>query len=408
METHVSSSPIAFMSPPVNGSAYDMPPPTFDEDLVSVERHTPGGEMLRRYWHPIALVDEVRDLPVSVRVLGEDLVLFRTSDGFGLVHPRCAHRGSSLLYGKVEERGIRCCYHGWLFDAQGHCLEQPCEPGGRSPNCDKVRQPWYPVEARYGLVFAYLGPLDRKPPLPRYDVLEDVGSGERLYVDGNSIGSGGSPRMPCNWLQTHENVMDTWHVFVLHSTFTETQFNQLMSIRPEIDWEGAATGTMAISRRNLPDGRKRLLRVAEVLVPNVRIVADPRLSVAGRANNVAWTLPIDRTNTRIFTVFRLPVDAPASLYEEAAVYNGKRWSEMTPEEHQRFPGDFEAQVSQGDVTCHSEEHLASSDRGVVMFRRALRQSIGEVASGRDPAGTAVGAQDALHIVRAGNFIEEIA
>jgi phenylpropionate dioxygenase-like ring-hydroxylating dioxygenase large terminal subunit len=390
-----------------DGSAYDMPPPTFQEDLVSVERHTPGGEMQRRYWHPIALVDEVKDLPIAVRVLGEDLVLFRTGDGFGLVHPRCAHRGTSLLYGRVEERGIRCCYHGWLFDAQGRCLEQPCEPGGRSPNCDKIRQPWYPTEARYGLVFAYLGALDRKPPLPRYDVLEDVGPGERLHANGNSIGSGGPPRMPCNWLQTHENVMDTWHVYVLHSTFTENQFNELMSIRPEIEWERTATGVVAISRRNLPDGRKRLRRVVEVVVPNVRIVADPRLAVTGHANNVAWTLPIDRTNTRIFTVFRLPVDAPA-MEGAGPMYNGKRWSEMTAEEHQRFPGDFEAQVSQGDITYHSEEHLASSDRGVVMFRRALRQAIDDVASGSDVPGTAVGAQDALHKVLAGNFIEEIA
>jgi nitrite reductase/ring-hydroxylating ferredoxin subunit len=404
----MSSTPDTLMPTAHKGSAYDMPAPTFDENLISVERHTRGGEMLRRYWHPIALVDEVKDLPVAVRVLGEDLVLFRTGDGFGLVHPRCAHRGTSLLYGKVEERGIRCCYHGWLFDAQGHCLEQPCEPGGRSPNCDKVRQPWYPVEARYGLVFAYLGPLDRKPPLPRYDVLEDVVPGERLYAHGDSIGSGGPPRMPCNWLQTHENVMDTWHVFVLHCTFTKTQFNELMSIRPDIDWERTATGVMAISRRNLPDGRKRLRRVAEVVVPNVRIVPDPYLSVTGRVRNVAWTLPIDRTNTRIFTVFRLVGDEPP-MEEEPTVYNGgKRWRELTAEEHQRFPGDFEAQVSQGDITYHSEEHLASSDRGVVMFRRALRRAIDDVASGSDAPGTAVGAQDALRKVLAGNFIEEIA
>jgi hypothetical protein len=87
------------------------------------------------------------------------------------VYPHCAHRGTSLYYGKVEERGIRCCYHGWLFDVQGHCLDQPCEPeGGRAR--DKVRQPWYPVQELYGLVWAYMGPPDKKPVLPRYECLE--------------------------------------------------------------------------------------------------------------------------------------------------------------------------------------------------------------------------------------------
>jgi len=149
-----------------DGSAYDLPEPSYDTELVEVGRGTPCGEMLRRYWHPIATAEEVTDLPLSVRVLGEDLILFRTPQaGYGLVYPRCAHRGTSLLYSKIEERGIRCCYHGWLFDTRGRCLEQPCER-----DCGKVakyRQPWYPVEERYGLVFAYLGPLERQPVLPR-------------------------------------------------------------------------------------------------------------------------------------------------------------------------------------------------------------------------------------------------
>lgn len=201
--------------------------------------------MLRRYWHPVALASEIGDLPLQVRALGEDLILFKTPAGqFGLVHDRCAHRGTSLFYGKVEQRGIRCCYHGWLFDTEGRCVEQPCEPGG-GEHREKVRQPWYPVKELYGLIFAYMGPLALKPVLPRYDVLENVADDERLDANGNSIGSGGPFRMPCNWLQTHENVMDPWHVFVLHSSFSGDQFNKLMGARPDISFEYTPTGMIS-------------------------------------------------------------------------------------------------------------------------------------------------------------------
>src|SRR3984885_13700705 len=159
------------------GSAYDLPNSSFDMELVSVGKGTSGGELLRRYWHPIAVAREVKDLPIPVRALGEDLILFKTPRGeFGLVYPRCCHRGTTLYYGKVEDRGIRCCYHGWLFGTDGKCLDQPCEPNGGDKR-ENYRQPWYPVHERYGLVFAYMGPPDLKSALPRYDVLEEVQDG---------------------------------------------------------------------------------------------------------------------------------------------------------------------------------------------------------------------------------------
>ena len=124
-------------------SAYALPTPSFDADLVCVGRGTPAGELLRRYWHPIAVASEVEDVPVPVRVLGEDLILFKTRRGeFGVVYPRCCHRGTTLYYGKVEESGIRCCYHGWLFGVDGKCLDQPCEPGGGGGKRINYRQPW--------------------------------------------------------------------------------------------------------------------------------------------------------------------------------------------------------------------------------------------------------------------------
>ena len=144
------------------GTGYAMKPSTTRTELTAVGRGTPMGELLRRYWHPVGLVADATDIPRKVRVLGEDLVLFRDKHGrAGLLHARCCHRGTTLYYGKVEEDGIRCCYHGWKFDTEGHCLEQPCEPEGGLFR-DKVRQPWYPVEERYGLIFAYMGPADKE------------------------------------------------------------------------------------------------------------------------------------------------------------------------------------------------------------------------------------------------------
>jgi nitrite reductase/ring-hydroxylating ferredoxin subunit len=385
------------------GSAYDLPQASTDDELVAVRKGTPAGELLRRYWHPVALASEVKDLPVPVRALGEDLILFRTPEGrYGLVYPRCIHRGTTLLYGKVESRGIRCCYHGWLFDTDGKCLEQPCEPGG-GQKLQLYRQPWYPVEERYGLIFAYMGPLARQPVLPRYDIFENLGPGIRLVANGDSIGSGGPPRMPCSWFQTHENVMDPYHVFVLHSSFSTSQFHDLMNIRPEVSFEATPEGMVSYQIRALPDGRT-FRRVTELVLPNIRIVADPFVRKMGKGTNVAWTLPMDDTNTRIFTVLALDADTPDPTNRNP-MYGGKTWFELDAEGHQRFPGDYEAQVGQGAITAHSEERLASSDRGVTMFRRMFRQSVKAVAAGEDPVNV-MRDGEVTHKLRAGNFLLE--
>lgn len=219
------------------GTAYGLPAPSSNATLAQVGAGTPMGELLRRYWHPIGLAADATDTPSKVRVLGEDLILFRDKGGRpGLVYPHCAHRGTSLYYGKVEERGIRCCYHGWLFDVQGHCVEQPCEPElGRARG--KVRQPWYPVQEHYGLIWAYLGPADKKPVLPRYEALERLDEGELLEANDASIGGGGPAIVPCNWLQHYENLVDPFHVVVLHSTFSGTQFVEQMAQMPQVTWD---------------------------------------------------------------------------------------------------------------------------------------------------------------------------
>ena len=145
--------------------------PEENEMLTRVGPGTPAGELLRRYWHPVAIAAELpEDNPVKfVRILGEDLVLFQTTTGeLGLLDDRCSHRGTSLSYGRVEGRGIACAYHGWLYDIRGNCLEVPGEPAD-SDFCRSVKHKAYPVRKLAGLYWAYLGP-EPAPALPKYDV----------------------------------------------------------------------------------------------------------------------------------------------------------------------------------------------------------------------------------------------
>ena len=385
-------------------SAYGLAPPTYTAKLTAVGRGTPMGELLRRYWHPVGMAADAGATPRAVRILGEELILFRDGQGkAGLVYPRCCHRGTTLYYGKVEERGIRCCYHGWLFDVEGHCLEMPCEPNPTGAQCGRVRQPWYPVEERYGLVFAYLGPPERKPLLPRYECLEVLKPGEFVEADDSSIGSGGIAIAPCNWLQHFENVVDPYHVPILHGSFSGPQFAAQMNAFPKVKFEYGRQGVKVTSIRPAPDG-KRFRRVTEAVVPTLRVVPNPRVAQYGMVESIGWTLPIDDTHYRIYVAGR--VREKGELTKFKSRYNGKTWAELTPEEPQKFPGDTEAQVGQGAITFHSEEHLMSSDQGVSMLRILLQKQIDIVASGGDPIGVAFDEASAYVKFDAGQYLDE--
>ena len=383
------------------GTAYGLAPATHDHELTGVGAGTPMGELLRRYWHPIGLAADAGPQPRKVRVLGEELILFRDGSGRpGLVHPRCAHRGASLYYGRVEAKGIRCCYHGWMFDVQGHCLDQPCEPGGGALR-HNVRQPWYPVEERYGLVFAYFGPPDRKPLLPSYDVLDDLAPGESVEADDSSIGGGGPAIVPCNWLQHFENVVDSFHVPILHGAFSGNQFVPAMAQMPTVEWRNTERGVRVESWRDL-EGGKRLRRVTEAVLPTLRIVPSPRLGRFGAVESIGWVLPMDDTSFRIYVAGR--VGSPGEIGRMRSTMNGKFWWELSEAEHRQFPGDYEAQVGQGAITAHSAEHLRTSDRGVAMLRRLLREQLRVVAAGADPAGVERDpARAQVRLAECGNF-----
>ena len=384
------------------GSAYGRPPQRADEELARVGPGTPCGELFRRYWLPIAEASKVTTRPQNIRILGEDLVLFRDGMGrVGLLYPRCMHRGTSLFYGKVEDKGIRCCYHGWLFGVDGQCLDQPCEPDhGRYR--DKARQPWYPLEARYGLLFAYMGPPDRKPILPRYDILETLDPDEKLECGcaGAQTGDQSMPIAPYNRMHLNDNIMDPYHVWVLHSTFTGPQFaREFLLPADKTDFFTWELGVCYSAVRQLEDGRV-YDRVSSFIMPSVMSVPENRQLQVGSSTRISWVVPVDDTH---FTTFTAGKVKPGGSLFQVVKYKDKTWSGMTPEEHQDTPGDFEAQFGQGPISLHSEEHLATSDRGIVMMRRMLREQIKVVAQGADPLGVAFDPERAIIKVPSGNF-----
>ena len=368
-------------------SGYGRPTPPENAELTHVGPGTTAGELFRRYWQPVGLAPLPGEPPRPVRVLGEDLVMFRDGHGrVGLLDAHCCHRGTSLEYGRVEREGVRCCYHGWLFDVEGRCLEQPCEPAESSYK-DRVFQPGYPCREYGGLVFAYMGPPDRMPLLPHYDLIEE-GEGVVL-ADGTSYGLGGGEILDCNWLQIYENVMDPFHVAVLHSVFSGGQFSDALNLRPRVSWEEAESAVRSTQDRALPDGRL-FRRVTEILLPNIRIVPSVAAGEPGegfeRARHIGWILPIDDTHTRMYSLLRVPLHDGEPVMPPRARHGGKLWMELSEDEHHRMPGDKEAIVSQGPIAIHANEHLASSDRGVILTRKMIARALASIREGGDPPG----------------------
>jgi len=198
-----------------------------------------------------------------------------------------------------------------------------------------------------------------------------MASDEFVEADDSSIGSGGIVIAPCNWLQHFENVVDPYHVPILHGTFSGPQFVEQMSAFPKVKFEYGPTGVKATSLRPGPDG---------------------------------WTVPIDDTHYRIYVAGRVKEKGELTKFKSRYA-GGKTWTELTAEEHQRFPGDVEAQVGQGAITFHSEEHLMSSDQGVSMLRILLQKQVDIVAAGGDPIGIAYEAEAYVKF-DAGQFLDD--
>ena len=357
----------------------DTPPE--DAELTHVGPGTPCGEYLRRFWHGVALSREVGDLPLAVRLFGEDLVLFRDGGGrIGLLHRHCAHRGASLEYGRIEDRGIRCCYHGWRWDVDGTLLEAPAEPAD-SPLFARVRQGGYPAFEYKGIVFAYLGPPEQTPEFPVYDTFEIPDTVMEPYTCS----------FPCNWLQVTENGIDPVHSMFLHTLVNGPQFADTWGVLGDVEYhEGAFSVYCTIARRV---DAHIWTRVQENILPNitqsgaVHSIDGHTRRYFGRNTFFRWCVPVDDTNTKVVawanfgdrtdpTQWNTPENI--EILEQGEVF------ERPAEERQRRPGDYEAMVGQGAIVVHARENRGTSDKGVSLFRRRVRQDIRALAAGRAP------------------------
>jgi len=348
--------------------------PAVDDELTRVGPGTPCGEWLRRHWQPVAMASEVRDLPLPVRILGEDLVLFRDGSGrLGLLHRHCSHRGASLEYGIIQARGIACCYHGWHYDVDGRLLSTPAEPTDRI--AQRLVHGAYPVRESDGLVFAYLGHPDHMPDLPRFDTQDIPGTDAVPFA----------LETPCNWLQVYENTQDPVHVVYLHTRMTGQQFGDASGAEQVIDYRETPIGMVNVQTR-LWKGHW-WTRLTETILPNGNQTgaiweAADRTKVFQRSSMLRWMVPIDDTHTLTigWRYFRAELD-PLNLGDASKVgrqsidFIGQTAEERPYEERQRTPGDYEVQVSQRPIAVHALENLGTSDRGVVMLRRLVRNGI---------------------------------
>jgi len=354
-----------------------------DHELTQVGPGTPAGEYLRRFWHPIALTSMVGERPLRVRRLGENLVLFRNGSGhYGLLHLHCAHRNTSLEYGIIEQDGIRCCYHGWLFGTDGTILETPGEPATstiRKNHCQGA----YPVIEHHGLIFAYFGAAAELPPFPIFDTMQ--------LPDDKMV-----PLLipvPCNWVQVFENSTDPYHVTFLHTRVSGVQFQENLKLLPTVTYHDRPTGQFFTSARKV--GNLAWFRVHDHLLPNfsqnggMHVEGDqPTYFV--RTGLTRWIVPVDDTNTLYIAWrhFNLETDPKGKGRPELCGYNSADFYGQTEardyEMRQRSPGDFEAWIGQGDIAVHAREVMAFTDKGVAAYRRRLRRAIRRNQEGTAP------------------------
>jgi len=372
---------------------------------------TPAGALMRRYWQPAALVDELADRPIkAIRLFGEELVIFRDDKGrYGLLGRHCPHRGTDLAYGRLEDGGLRCAFHGWLFDAAGACLETPAEPEG-SNLCANIRQKAYPVVERSGILFAYMGPGEA-PALPHFDCF--------VAPDSHTFAFKGM--IDCNWLQSLEVGIDPAHTSFLHrffqdedpaqgygKLFRDTSIDSDMPMtrimrefpRPRIEVENTDYGFRLITLRQISE-RNTHVRVTNLMFPNAFIIPMSR-----EMTITQWHVPIDDVRHywyAIFTSFGAPVNKDEmrrqrlQLYELPDYIPRKNKSnnygfDPHEQEHETYTGmgadinvhDQWACESMGATQDRTTEHLGQSDKAISAYRRILRDAIAQAADGKRP------------------------
>jgi len=382
-------------------------------DLITrIGPGTPAGKLMRRYWQPAALVDELNgNRPVKpVRLLGEDLVIFRDQGGgYGLLKRACPHRGTDLAFGRLEDGGLRCAFHGWLFDVHGQCLQTPAEPEG-SMLCRNIRQTAYPVVERSGILFAYLGPGE-PPCFPHFDCFTAPASHTFAFKG----------LIACNWLQSLEVGIDPAHTSFLHRFFhdedsaagygklfrdrsidSDMPMTRIMREfpRPRIEVEPTEYGLRVVTLRRISDAHTHV-RVTNLVFPNAFVIP-----MSSEMTITQWHVPIDDLSHywyAIFTSFGAPVDKDEMRRQRLALYelpdyvprrNKSNDYGFDPYEqaHATFTGmgtdinvhDQWACESMGLIQDRSKEHLGQSDKAISAYRRLLGGALAAGESGGRP------------------------
>jgi len=341
------------------------------------------------------------------RLMGQDLVLFRDDGGrLGLIDRACPHRGVDLAYGRLEDGGLRCPFHGWLFDVTGRCLDTPAEPQG-SRLAASIHQPSYPVVERSGIIFGFLG--EGEPPaFPAFDCF--------IAPETHTFAFKGF--IECNWLQALEVGIDPAHASFLHRFFededtaesygkqfrgasadSDMPITQVLRdhARPEIQVETQAHGLRLTALRHLPEGRTHV-RVTNVVFPQAFVIP-----MSSEMTISQWHVPVDDTHCywyAIFTSFTSPVDKQQMRDQRLALYE---LPDYKPRLHQRNDYGYDPQQqatqtytgmgfdinvhdqwaieSQGPIQDRTKEHLGTTDKGIALFRRMLVDAIERHAAG---------------------------
>jgi nitrite reductase/ring-hydroxylating ferredoxin subunit len=353
------------------------------DDVVRVGSGTLGGNYLRCFWWPVALADEVKDIPVPVKLLGEELVLFRDLSGeLALLGGYCSHRRAALEYGIIQANGIRCAYHGWCYDRHGNVIDRPAEPIKTATN---IQHPWYPAQELSGFVFAYLGKdKESPPPFPRYDVL--VQDGYRVVERGDAEAG---KAYNCNWLQGVENTTDTTHLTYLHGIY-----DKCPAFKPVESEYGVKL--YILEPRTKPN--HVALRKRCTVLPTINRKSRELRSKNPGGRQVTlqqaiWIIPIDDTHCEEMRLTIYPEAPDEQSYHGGYVKQAKT-RERKPYDR-RFYGEIRGIVpledkvmveSQGSIVDRTLEHPGYGDRAILMLRKMIRDGIAEVANGGKPKG----------------------
>ncbi len=353
-----------------------------DHVLTEVGPGTVCGEYLRRYWHPVFITSELGIHPKLIKVLGEELVLFRDQGGqLGLVHKKCPHRRASLEYGRCEARGIRCCYHGWLFDVDGSILEIPGEledsPSAKAA-METRRLGAYPVLEFKGLIFAYLGPMEEKPAFPLYDAFDIPGMVMTPYA---------AP-FNCNWIQVLDAIVDPVHTAYLHQNQFSDGFGKLGEVQFYHRDKSRFLGTH--SRRV---GDNIWVRVNELILPNFTqsgsafAVDGTKSSYFGRSAFTRWVVPLDDKRCIAYAWGNFGERGDPMEWntpEGMQLIEQGELLDRSYQEKQQSPGDVEAVEGMGRISDHEKEYLVAGDRGITLYRRQIRRLCRDLAKGKLP------------------------